>query len=143
VATSAAGATTLSYVIPGGADGTYYARLTAAAGTNGLFSQYLLSIDIVDTVAPTITGDTLLPAQGTTSTGIVDRFTLPFSEDMAPATVNNPANYDLRSAGPDNNFDTADDVLYTVASPGYGSGLASGLYRVSDGPLQPGSYRLR
>src|SRR5437763_16268305 len=35
VATSAAGAGSLIYVIPSGGDGTYYARLTAAAGTSG------------------------------------------------------------------------------------------------------------
>src|SRR6185437_9632596 len=97
VATSAAGAPSLSYTIPGGADDVYYAKITAAGGTTGLFSQYLLSIDVADTLPPAITGDTLLPADGTTTTGIVDRFTLNFSEDMAPATVNNSANYDLRT----------------------------------------------
>src|SRR5262249_59724871 len=67
VATSAAGAASLGYTVPSGGDGTYYARLTAAAGTAGLFSQYLLSIDLVDTVPPAVTGDTLLPADGATS----------------------------------------------------------------------------
>src|SRR5262249_7250881 len=71
VATSAAGASSLSFTVPSGGDGTYYARLTAATGTSGLFSQYLLSIDIVDTVPPTITGDTVLPAEGSTGAGVL------------------------------------------------------------------------
>ena len=31
--------------------------------------------------------------QGTTTSAIIDRFTLNFSEDLNPATVNNVANY--------------------------------------------------
>ena len=96
---------------------------------------------MVDTVAPKITGDSL-PLEGSTTSGIVDRFTLSFSKDMNASTINTTANYDLRAAGPDGVFGTADDVLYTIASPSYSSGLTSGLYRVSDGPLQPGRYQL-
>src|SRR5262249_48368295 len=73
--------------------------------------------------------------------GVYDRFTLTFSEDMLASTVNSSASYDLRAAGPDDVFDTADDVVYTViTSPAYTSALTAS-YRVSDGPLQPGRYR--
>src|SRR4029077_11558135 len=61
-------------------------------------------------------------------------------EDLSPATANNVANYELRSAGADNTLGTTDDQLYTVTGTGYASGL-SATYRVSDGPLQPGIYR--
>ena len=140
VATSAAGATSFSYLIPSGGGGTYYARLTATPGTAGLLSQYLLSFDLADSVPPVITA-TNLPAAEATSTAVLDRFSLSFSEEMTPATVNNGANFDLRSAGTDGQFDTADDVVYHLSSYGYTSGLTA-TYRVTDGPLQPGVYRM-
>src|SRR5439155_24878793 len=59
VATSASGAGFLTYFIPTGGDGTYYARVTGAAGTSGLLAQYLLSLDVADTTPPTITGVSL------------------------------------------------------------------------------------
>src|SRR5258708_8479113 len=61
---------------------------------------------------------------------------------MAPATVNEANNYDLRSAGADGVFDWADDVPYTVSSYGYSSGLSAS-YRILNGPLQAGLYRFR
>src|SRR4029077_13485010 len=72
---------------------------------------------------------------------VLDRFSLSFSEDMNASTVNNAGNLDLREAGQDHTFGTVDDVLYHLASYGYTSGLSAS-YRVTDGPLQPGSYRL-
>ena len=32
--------------VPSGGDGTYYARITAAAGSQGLLSQYILGLDL-------------------------------------------------------------------------------------------------
>ena len=61
---------------------------------------------------------------------------------MAAATVNDAASYDLRAAGPDDAFDTADDVVYTLASSGYTSGLSAS-YRVTDGPLSRAATGLR
>ncbi len=147
VAVSSAGASGFSYTIPSGGDGTYSVRVTASSGA-GLQAQYILGIDVVDTVAPTISGVTIgngassvALTDGLNSTGVLDRIGVSFSEDLAAATVNNPDNIDLREAGPDATFDTPDDILYHVASPGYSAGL-SATYRVTDGPLQPGSYRL-
>jgi hypothetical protein len=71
---------------------------------------------------------------------VIDRFSLTFSEDLAAGTVTDMGNYDLRAAGPDGVFDTADDELYGLASYGYTSGLSAS-YRITDGPLQPGEYR--
>ncbi len=139
VAVSAAGATSFSYTIPSGGDGTYSVRVTASSGA-GLQAQYILGIDVVDTVAPIITSVNL-PDEGTTSAAVIDRFTVGFSEDMAAATVNNSANLTLVSAGPNNTFGDGDDVTYTLASYGYSNGLSVS-YRITDGPLQPGLYRL-
>src|SRR5207249_4288995 len=117
VATSGAGAASLSYTIPTGADGKYYVRVTAGSNA-GVLAQYRVLLDLVDTVPPTIAADTL-PAEASTTKGVVDRFTLTFSEDMAAATVNNVGNVDLRSPGLDGLFDTADDVIYHFSAPGY------------------------
>jgi hypothetical protein len=47
---------------------------------------------------------------------------------------------DLRAAGPDGIFDTADDVVYHLSHDTYSSGGTLNFY-VTDGPLQPGNYR--
>ena len=120
-------------------DGFYYVRVVGL-NDRSIRAQYLLTVTVNDAVAPVVTSDTL-PAEGTTITSVYDRFNLGFSEDMAAATVNDPNNIEIRSAGPDGVFDSADDVFYHVASPGYSSGLSVG-YRIADGPLQPGSYRV-
>ncbi|MCY2989793.1 MAG: FG-GAP-like repeat-containing protein, partial [Planctomycetota bacterium] len=109
-------------------------------GHPGLLSQYILGVDLVDSVPPTITADDL-SAEGSTVTAILDRFTLSFSEDLAAATVNDASNFDLRAAGPDGTFETVDDAVYHLVSYGYTTGLTA-RYRANDGPLQPGSYRL-
>ncbi len=99
--------------------------------STGLLGQYVLSIDVANTTGPTITSSSL-PAQGTTSTGIINQVTLGFSEDMNAASVNTSANYVLT----DGNGNS-----YHLSNPGYTSGL-SATYQITDGPLQPGSYTL-
>src|SRR6266511_4468405 len=86
VATNAAGVTNLNYTVPAGAGGTYYARVTAAAGTAGLFSQYLLTIDLSDN-RPTTVASVSLPADGSTTTTLLDQFTLTVNKDL-DATFN-------------------------------------------------------
>jgi hypothetical protein len=85
-------------------DAIYYVRLEGLANW-GLRAQYLLGISVTDTIPPQVTGTTL-PAEGSTSTAVIDRFSLNFSEDLANATVIDMNNYDLRAAGPDRVFDT-------------------------------------
>ncbi len=139
VAKSAAGAASFSYTLPIGASGRYYAQVTAASGV-GLLGQYLLGIDMTSSAAPTVTSTTL-PANQATSTAVIYSFSVNFSEDMAAALVNQPASYDLRSAGPDGAFGTADDLVYHVSNPSYSSGLTAN-FQITDGPLQPDIYQL-
>src|SRR5688572_20233656 len=100
-----------------------------------------------DTIPPAVTsvnfangGETHLITEGSTYQAVLDRWSVGFSEELAPATVNDPNNFDLRAAGPDEVFDTPDDVRYIFASNGYSSGLTSS-HRILNGPLQPGRYR--
>ncbi|MFN7142108.1 MAG: Ig-like domain-containing protein, partial [Limisphaerales bacterium] len=144
VASQSAGNTNLVHTIPAGAAGRYYARVRAGAGTEGILSQYFLTIEQTipaDLTPPFIVSDTI-PPEGATVGSIVDRFTLVFSEELSPATVNASSAYELRSAGEDDSFDTGDDVFYSIVnSPAYVNG-SNASYLVSDGPLQPGRYRL-
>src|SRR5438093_7149662 len=90
-------------------------------------------------IAPVITAVSL-PGEGAASDGVIDRFSMNFSEDMAASTVNDVSNFELRGAGADGVFGNGDDQLYHLSSEGYASGLSAS-YRVTDGPLQPGAYR--
>ena len=128
-------------------DAVYYVRIQCPTNRD-LRAQYLLNVFVADTVPPVVTGlsvgngyTSIAPADGSTNSLILDRFWLSFSEDMLAGTVNSLSNYDLRSAGPDGVFDTADDQAYAISAPGYSSGLSAG-YVLGNGPLQPGRYRL-
>ncbi|HET7625544.1 MAG TPA: FG-GAP-like repeat-containing protein, partial [Verrucomicrobiae bacterium] len=114
---------------------------TVAPGLpSSILSQYLLNIHLSGANPPSVLSTTL-PEENITTSNILDRFTVTFSQDMDPLTVSNSANYELRCAGADNIFNTADDQLYTVSnSPTYNSGTSAS-YLVSDGPLQPGLFR--
>ena len=135
LATSNSGA--LNYVVA--ADGVHFVRVTADANL-GLRALYLADIQVTDGQPPVITASSW-PEEGTTNTGLWQVFSLSFSEDLAAGTVNDGANYELRSAGADGVFGTGDDQLYQVqCAPVYSSGLSAS-YWVPDGPLQPGKYR--
>jgi len=119
-------------------NGVHYLRVETL--NRNLRAQYLLTVNVADTVPPQIT-DASLPAEGSTTTAIVDRFTLNFSEDVLSTTLSNTANYELRCAGPNGAMGDADDVLYHVApSAAYTAGLTES-YTILDGPLQTGIYR--
>jgi hypothetical protein len=119
-------------------NGVHYIRVES--NNRSLRAQYLLSVSISDGVPPQITG-TSLPAEGAATNAIVDRFTLNFSEDLYALSVSNNASYELRGAGADGVYGTADDTFYSVVTTGYTGGLTSG-YSITDGPLQTGNYRL-
>lgn len=141
VTASSPGTSTLEHLVPEGGAGTYFARIRPTSGA-GPFAAYVLSLSLADTSVPTITGATL-PGEGAAVPMFLGSFQLSFSEGLDPATVNDVSNYDLRSAGADGTFGTADDVVYPLAlSSVYSSGLTAS-YRVVAGPIQPGLYRFR
>lgn len=67
--------------------------------------------------APKITYFQGLPADGGTTTTTPTGFDVSFSQIMDPASVNAAASYDLRGAGVDGVFDTADDDLVAISIP--------------------------
>jgi hypothetical protein len=104
----------------------------------GTLASYRLEVKTADITPPYITGDSFPTNSGSTS-DIINTISLSFSEDMNPATITNAANYDLRSAGADMQFGTADDEIYSIMTT-YSSGLLAN-YIIQNGPLQPGIYR--
>ncbi|MDP0500164.1 MAG: FG-GAP-like repeat-containing protein [Verrucomicrobiota bacterium JB022] len=136
----APGATSISYTFVEGEENLYHVMVDDDGSGGHLFSRYLLTVTLSDAEAPSITGVTLAD-EGETDNGLFVRFDLTFSEDLEAATVNDPNSYDLRTAGPDTLFGTADDEVYHFRSPGYTTGRTASL-PIVDGPLQAGHYRL-
>ena len=129
VATSNTG--TLNYTIPSGGAGSYYVIVQAAPANQGIRAQYLLNANVVDGASPTVTS-TSLPAPGESTNALVGQFTLNFSENLAAATVTNPANYSLTDSHGNS---------FAVVPASYNGGLSETL-TIAKSPLQPGSYTL-
>jgi autotransporter-associated beta strand protein len=114
-----------------------------SAGTGGTgagpWAQYILGVDVADLVPPQVTAVSPLPVPGGSTNSVLDRLTLTLSKDLDPTTVTS-SSFDLREAGPDGVFDTADDVVYSLGVDPYTSGLTVGI-PILDGPLGNGDYR--
>ncbi|MDW8380508.1 MAG: Ig-like domain-containing protein [Verrucomicrobiota bacterium] len=118
--------------------GDYFARVSSSTNRD-LVARYLLSVSVGDNVGPSVLNVTL-PAEGGTSTDIIQGLTITFSEPLHPVTATNPANYLLRQPGPDGSFGTGDDVIYHLAVGPYSTGNTLTLTLV-DGPVQLGLTR--
>jgi subtilisin-like proprotein convertase family protein/subtilisin family serine protease len=84
-----------------------------------------------------------LPANGgTLDNPKIDNFDLGFDQIMDPAAMNNLNDFSLRGAGLDNQFNTADDVVYSLTSDTYQIGTNLLKFRITEGYLPYGKYRL-
>ena len=95
----------------------YYLKIEAIGGV-GLRGQYLVDVDVQDAVPPKVTSISGIPAEGGGLGLYTNPITLNFSEDVQTAGVNAASTYELRSAGADVAFGTADDVVYTLSRLG-------------------------
>ena len=113
------------------------------AGTGGTgpgpWAQYILDVDVADLVPPKVTAVSPLPADNGSTNRVLDRLTVTVSKDLDPLTVTG-SRFDLREAGLDGAFDTADDVIYSLGVDPYTSGTSVGML-IQDGPLGNGHYR--
>lgn len=92
---------------------TYGLRVSSEVNRD-LFARYLLTLTVEDNVPPEMLTSSL-PAEGATTTDILHRLTLTFSEPLRPEMATNLANYRLSQAGPDGVHNTGDDVVYPLA----------------------------
>jgi subtilisin family serine protease len=85
-----------------------------------------------------------LPAEGGTTTNPISAFSVDVANIFNPATVV-IGNFELRGDGPDNAFDTPDDVVLPLSLPG-GFTYRLGTNRLSftvGGSMSPDTYRFR
>ena len=101
----------------------------------GTLAQYVVDFLVLDSGLPDIASDTL-PAEGSTNSVIIDRFSVNFQEYMDVASVTDPASWQLVSSGADAIFGNGDDEVYTLV-PSYSVNTLSASFAISDGPLQP------
>ncbi len=87
----------------------YYLKVEAINGV-GIRGQYLVDVDVQDTVPPKITTISQLPAAGGTEGLILNPITVSFSEDLQTSLSGAAGTWDLRASGADGQFDTGDDV---------------------------------
>ncbi|MGA4580079.1 FG-GAP-like repeat-containing protein [Limisphaera sp. VF-2] len=141
VAMGAPRATNLTFRTP--AAGQYFVAIRSSAFSDRIFGAYQLRLETwtpSDTTSPVLVEDNL-PQAGQRTTNAYAMIRLTFSEELIPDTVNNPAHYELRSAGDDGLFDTSDDIRYDLQVwPPYLSGTNVTLLNPGS-PLPAGHYR--
>ncbi len=72
----------------------------------------------------------------TSSQAAIDHFTVNFSAPLSASSAVVAVNYDLRTAGPDGVFGTADDTVLSL-TPTYAAGSTTVTFAVNPEPLQP------
>ena len=92
---------------------------------------------------PQVAFVTSLPADGEfLDDTTIDEFTIVFDQVMDPDSVNEAANIDLRAAGLDDVFGTADDVVMDLDASTYMIGTNELMFTMLNGPMNYGHYRL-
>ena len=93
--------------------------------------------------APQIESVTGLPDDGVfLDDTTIDEFSIRFSQIMDPASINTATNFDLRSAGLDDVFGTADDQVLTLDYNDYMISTNELVFTLTDGPMNYGHYQL-
>jgi subtilisin family serine protease/subtilisin-like proprotein convertase family protein len=125
------------------ARGTWTLEVTDdSAADVGTLHRWELIIERDIDIEPRINSVQPLPPDGGRTWAAIDSLNVRFSEVMDAASVNKTANWELIEAGPDQTFDTPDDVPYVLSlSPTYVNGLHATL-AISGGALPEGLYRL-
>ena len=72
----------------------------------------------------------------------IGQFSVVFNQVMDPASVNASGVFELRNAGVDDIFGTADDTVYTLNTNPYLIGTNQLDFNIAEGPLNYGHYKL-
>jgi subtilisin family serine protease/subtilisin-like proprotein convertase family protein len=123
--------------------GTWTLEVTDDAGADvGSLGGWRLVIRQNADVPPRITAVDPLPTDFGATWTPIETLIVHLAEKLQPQSVS-AANWELREAGADETWDTADDVLIELtATPPYTGGLTVEL-AIADAPLVPGSYQFR
>jgi subtilisin-like proprotein convertase family protein len=123
--------------------GTWSLQVTDDAGTDvGTLTGWELILREDADVPPRIVAIPELPVDHGTTWSPVEMLTVHFSKAMQPDSIN-AGNWQLLEAGPDQQFNTADDIPFSIAvSPPYSGGLTAAL-SIGGGALLPGKYRFQ
>ncbi|MBN2291620.1 MAG: pre-peptidase C-terminal domain-containing protein, partial [Pirellulales bacterium] len=82
-----------------------------------------------------------LPGDGAVIGAAITQLDIEFSEDLAAGGVNDDLSWQMIEAGPDDLFDTSDDVSILATTNGSYSAGTTVILSLSPSPLQPGYYR--
>ncbi|MCA9188365.1 MAG: PPC domain-containing protein, partial [Planctomycetales bacterium] len=120
---------------------SYFARVSATSGA-GSRGTYVLGVSVDDDVPPQIDSVVGLPGEGGTLDIVPNAFAIDFDEPIAGQTLQSNS-FSLIAAGPDNQFDTPDDVDYNLVNePPYTSGTRVS-FTIDGGQAIAGNHRLR
>ena len=109
------------------------------------FYSELLEPRLVLDNSPSLSGVWPLPAEGQMVSTTGDRLQVTLSESLQAGGVNDTASWQLLGSGPDQQFSTADDLVYALAvRPAYAGGTTVTL-EIGDRlrPLPEGRYQFR
>ncbi|MCS7470237.1 dockerin type I domain-containing protein [Stieleria sp. ICT_E10.1] len=119
-------------------DGKYYVKATSA-GQQEADSHWLLEVGIVDRIAPQVDDVEGLPAPDATGSDFIDQFEIKFDSEIDPDSLTDE-DVELLGAGPDQQFQTADDQAYHLQVQWRGPSLVA--VSLINQPLADGPFRL-
>ena len=109
------------------------------------FYSELLEPRLVLDNSPSLSGVWPLPAEGQMVSTTVDRLQVTLSESLQAGGVNDTASWQLLGSGPDQQFSTADDLVYALAVRPASAGGTTVTLEIGDRlrPLPEGRYQFR
>lgn len=109
-------------------DGAYYAKVEANSG-EGTRGQYLLDVVVADLVAPRVVSVDL-PAEGATSSQVINSFNVTVSEDLDASTVNALSRLVLEYNG--HYYTLTDTAMTWTQAESYAQTLGGHLVTIND-----------
>ena len=104
--------------------------VSTADGGPGPFAQYVLDVEVADTVPPQVVDLSRIPAEAQTTDDVIGSFEVTFSEGLTASTVNNP---DYEFAGfNDHTYVLTPDNMTWPEAESYAQSLGGHLVTVND-----------
>ena len=116
------------------ANGVYYARVSSLSGA-GMLGQYLLDIDVLDTVPPevvSVTATPSFPANLATTDQVISSFDVHFTEELLASTVNVENGFIAYNPVTDHYYVLSDTQYTWHDAEAYATGLGGHLVSITD-----------